>query len=513
MKSPIPLYTGVLTSIGCFIDSQGYISQSIAGSEPVPIDIDSRRLVLPTPEVLQVLDNSRMIAFHPVCENITMGNSPVIEKFRRMVQLSIATRISTLAYDLLFAVVGDDTKQLSSPITTVAKQIPDANKKTLGLLEKVLQSMNGEDRTPIRIYLKRQAEVGGVKFRREAAVYFPLMEEFADNKPADMIYDVKMSQKQKATLRQLFNIILPNIEVPNQYSIGSNSTVAPNFDALLRVTYQLCREIGACAYHYRKYLNVADYRTDLTWGDEEINLSEYAQYIPTLDGNDGVIANATANQQSTMVNVPGMPTMATPGAIGATNMHAGIATVQNPGVVSPVAPPVQKPFRGLGTTPPATSSIGLGNQNAATRVAHAQPITNPSIYANPPQMGMPGMMPGQMMPQMGMPGMMPGMPMPGMMPGMGMMPQMGMMPGMGMPMPGMMPPMGMQPMMGMGMPGQGAPFPAVGQQPQQMPQQAQMMQQPMMQQQMMYPGMPGMPMMQQPMGYQTQPGGGLFKRA
>ena len=534
MKNPIPLYSGVLNSIGCTIDSQGLISQTIIGSQPIPIDIDGRRLVLPTPEVLQGLDNSRMIAFHPICENITMGNSPVIEKFRRMVQMCIATRLSSLAYDLLHAIVGNEEKVLTGSILGLAEQIPDANKKTLTALEKVLQSMNGEDRTPIRIYLKRQAELNGEKYRREAAVHFPFMDEFADTKPNDYVYDVKMSKRDKNTLRILFNVLIPHIEKPNSYSAGSNSTVAPSFDALLRVTHKLCGEIGSRAYQYRKNLNIVDYRTDITWGDEEINLAEYANYIPNLDGNDGVIAN-NQSQTGTTVSVPTTPMLGyantTPAALGAANMNNGIATSQNPGVQqTPAAAPTQQPFRGLGSAPPPNATAPVSGINTATRVAQA-PVTNPSIYANPPMQQQGMMYPGmQMMPGMapGMaPGMMPGMQMPGMMPGMGMpMPGMvpGMMPGMmpGMGMPGMMP--GMQMMPGMGMPQQGlgqAPFPAVGQQPMQQP--VQQMQQPMQQpmQQMMYPGMqmpgmmPGMQMQgMQPMGMQQgQPGGGLFKRA
>lgn len=508
MKSPIQLYSGVLNSIGCVIDSQGLISQSIVGSQPVPVDIDNRRLVLPTPEVLASLDNSKMIAFHPICENITMGNSPVIEKYRRMVQLCISTRFASLALDLLSAIVDTpDDRQLTGSILGLAEHIPDANKKTLIALEKVLQALNGDDRTVVRIYLKRQAELGGVKYRREAAVHFPLMDEFADNKHSDYVYDVKMSKRDKNTLRILFNILIPNIEKPNAYSVGSNSTVAPSFDALLRVTHKLCAEIGSRAYQYRKNLEIGLYRTDLSWGDEDLNLSEYANYIPNLDGNDGTIAG---NQQAgTTVNVLTTPTPqyagSTPAAIGAANMNMGIATNQNPGVQQPQpASPSQAPFRGLGTAPPANGGTGM---NTMGRVAQP-PITNPSIYANPAPM-MPNMMPG-MMPGM-MPNMMPGMGMPGMMPGMGMgMPGMGMpqqMPGMGIPgmmmQPGMMPGMQMQPGVGQ------APFPAMGQQqpmPQQMPG-------------MMYPGMqmqPGMMPQQgmQPMGYQ-QPlaGGGLFKRA
>lgn len=483
MKNPIPLYSGVLNSIGCTIDSQGLISQTIIGSAPIPIDIDGRRLVLPTPEVLQGLDNSKMIAFHPICENITMGNSPVIEKFRRMVQMCIATRLSSLAFDLLNAIVGNEEKVLTGSILGLAEQIPDASKKTLTALEKVLQSFNGEDRTPIRIYLKRQAELNGEKYRREAAVHFPFMDEFADNKPNDYVYDVKMSKRDKNTLRILFNILIPHIEKPNAYSAGSNSTVAPSFDALLRVTHKLCSEIGSRAYQYRKNLNIVDYRTDITWGDEEINLAEYANYIPNLDGNDGVIAN-NQTQTGTTVSVPTAPALGyantTPAALGAMNMNAGIATNQNPGVPQ-AAPstPTQQPFRGLGSAPPANAAAPLSGINSATRVAQA-PVTNPSIYANPPQVQQQGMVyPGMM------PGMMPGMGMPGMMPGM--MPQQGI--------------------------GQ-APFPSVGQQ--QMQQPVQQMQQPM--QQMMYPGMQMLPGMQmqgmQPMGFQQpQPGGGLFKRA
>ena len=100
MKSPIPLYSSVLNSIGCEIDSQGLVSQSISGMA-TPIIIEGRRLVLPTPEVLQTLDNSKMIAFHPICENITLGNSKVIEQFRRMIQLCASTRIISLALDLV----------------------------------------------------------------------------------------------------------------------------------------------------------------------------------------------------------------------------------------------------------------------------------------------------------------------------------------------------------------------------------------------------------------------------
>lgn len=520
MKNPIPLYTAVLTSIGCHIDSQGLISQSISGSDPVPIDIDGRRLVLPLPEVLQSLDNSKYIAFHPLAENITMGNSPVIERFRRMVQMCIATRMSTITYELLATIVETKPEDLAGQILGLAEQVPDAKASTLKALEKVLQSLNNVDRAPIRIFLKRTSELNGEKFRREASVVFPLMEEFAEGKPDNYIYDVKMTKGDKNTLRTLFNIIMPNSEKLNAYSIGSNATVAPSFDALIRATHKLCTEIGGRAYHYRKYLEISNYRTDLSWGDADLNLAEYANYIPNLDGNDGTIING---QQGVMVNSNGTVVQqvasaaTTPAAIGAYGMNNGVPVQQNPGVPVTATPPSSTPFRGLGQAPSPqeqAKNASLGQApNTGMRVA--QP-NNPSIFANPPgtvpgmaPMGMPGMMPG-------IPGMMPGMPgmMPGMMPPMGMP---GMMPGMpGMGMPGMMPPM-MPQMMGQGL-GQ-APFPTA--QPQQVLGQPQMMQ-PMAPQQMipqhvmqpqMMPQMMQPQMMMNPYGMQQpQAGGGLFKR-
>lgn len=482
MKSPIPLYSSVLNSIGCEIDSQGLVSQSISGMA-TPIIIEGRRLVLPTPEVLQTLDNSKMIAFHPICENITLGNSKVIEQFRRMIQLCASTRVISLALDLV-NVLTEKPESLSGSIVTLANALPDLNKKTIKALESVIHKLNGTDKTIVRIYLKRSDTINGIGYRRTGIVVFPIMDEFHTSKPNNMIYDVKMTIKEKETIRLLLNQILPNLEIPNEYSFGSNQHVAPSFDALLRVSHKLISTIGETAHKYRNYINPNEYNPELNWLEQDLDLGVYANYIPVLDGNDGTVAQGQ-QQATATVNVPQTQQMQqpipSPAVMGAMNINNGMPTMQNPGVPQVQQPVNQTPFRGLGSAP---GPVGLNgaSQNNATRLA--QQVTNPSIYANQPmyQQQMPVVGHGAPMMPMGMPMMGHGAPM--------IPPMMGM--------PGMMPPMGG--IMPMGMP-MAMQQPMMVQQPA-MQMNPQMMQNPWMQN----------PMMQQQQ-YPQQPGGGLFKRA
>lgn len=308
----LDLYKDVLTSLNCSVDSEGMISYLVGGTESMPLTINNRRLVLPTPAILANPDWERVIAFHPLAESILRGESPVFRKIKLLATLRLTEVIACLTTELMeIAVDIDCHKRLSPDQNEYLSLIPGVSEKskTLNDLERLLDgvSPDGEHKL-ISMYLKRGGKVGDKAFQRVAVVDFPIFKDFEDE--GKRVFGTTLSSiKNKKAIQTLFEYVVPNSGIVNHYSYGSNSMIAPYFHALMSAYVKVAKQLNKVTRRFKKHLdNPQHLLIDLSFEKHLDDLSSFSELIPSLQGNEGEIAEPAQAAGSAVALTGSKPT-------------------------------------------------------------------------------------------------------------------------------------------------------------------------------------------------------------
>lgn len=285
----LDFYTDLLHSLNIVDVADGRLSLKVPNEDGEYTDLhclsNDKRVVLPTDAILRSGSLDGMIAFHPLSENLLRGESEIIKFLRKMVKFRLSSVASQLLIELM-AIAADPERHedLSPRQAEYLRHVPNANAKTLKALSKLIENHSDDI---INIYLKREGGRGDETYRRLAAVSFPIWEEL--NSPGTKVYEVDTgSAKNKKTIASLFEFVFPDIDHPEAWSVGSNSGVAPYFDALMRCYSSMARHLAKLVYKYRKYLDYPDLlRHNMDWDEGLDNLEKWKTLIPPLPGNEG----------------------------------------------------------------------------------------------------------------------------------------------------------------------------------------------------------------------------------
>lgn len=439
--TPLELYHGVLESLDYQADSQGAIHYHFDG-ETKPEKIDGLQLVLPTPEILRVIStDNTMIPFHPLSENITMGESKVLRRIKLWVINKLTTMMSFLGVSLLE--IASEKGPLTAETTELGKTLANATPKTLEHFLNVINTIDQQSKQFVSIYIKRKGKLPDREqpYRRVAVVRFPIMEEFQEGKPDNMIFDIKMSKKDKVTIGEMLKFMLKGIAIDGAYSVGTDSSSAPNFVALMQAYAKIAMELSSHATAMKSKINEPVLLPKLNWLPLLDDLTVFTGVIPPLRDNEGESETQNVNMAiqsaapapvavapSTMA-VNGVPMMQQPtvGKYATTNsiqtqpivQQQPTYPVQGMQYGQPVMPTPQPgmPVQIPGYYPMQQMQAQVPQQQADFGAM----VTQQAFMNQAQQMGMPmqPQMPQQMpygaLPQMGIPpmmsGMMPGMPM------------------------------------------------------------------------------------------------------
>lgn len=456
--TPIEFYHQILESLDFQADSQGAIHYKNLDGELSSQTVDGRQLVLPTPDVLRVIStDNTMIAFHPLSENITMGESLIIRRLKLWTANKLTNMMAVLGISLLE--IASEKGPLTAETTELGKALANATPKTLEHFLNVIDTIDQTSKQFVSIYIRRKGNLPDREqpYRRVAVVRFPIMDEFQAGKPENMIFDVKMSKKDKVTIGELFKFMLKRITIDGAYSVGTDSSSAPNFVALMKAFAVVATELSSHALAMKSKINDPSLLPKITWLEQLDDLASFTGVIPPLKDNEGESETANLNvaTQSTH-STPVQPSVQTVATNGVPMMQQPVVgryqttnTVQQPVVQQQMQPQMMQqqypmtPQPGAPVPLPGYGQMGGFYQQPQMMQQQQQPdfnslVTQTAIANTMPQMQMmqqqmqPQMMQPQMMmqqpmlPQQGIPPMMPGL-MPGMMPQMmmpGMMPQM-----------------------------------------------------------------------------------------
>jgi len=288
----LELYRAILAANNFVVGEDNLVSYVIGG-EKVPAMCNGKRIVFPAAPVLQNPDWENTIAFHPMSEAIIRGESPMIRKLKVAVMARITTVASCLLTDLMgMAVDTDYHKKLSPTQSEFLSLIGAVNADTLKKLNNLMDviSIDGERRL-MSLFIKRGGTYKGKGYQRVAVVDFPLVEQLKSE--GTKAYDVNMgSLKNKKAILALFNYILPDADVAEAYSFGSNSMAAPNLHALLSSFVKIAKKLNKITHLFRKHLdNPDELHIDLAFADHIDDLAQYRDMIPSLAGNEGDVGD------------------------------------------------------------------------------------------------------------------------------------------------------------------------------------------------------------------------------
>lgn len=293
----LTFYRQVLNGLNCNVTEDGMV-QFVTKSVTYPVTVGEKdlRLALPTKEVLNQLANGGLVAFHPMCENIILGQSPVMATLRNLTIESLTLKILSTMIGVAMA-VADDADMTANQIK-FASDFDKVDEKTVKALTKLAGVIDpATNNRLINVYLKHGGMIGDDQYKRVATVTFPIYAELLEG--GDTVFGVKMRKSDIRLIRIMLEKIFPNIGEKDGYSFGSNSLTAPYFHALLNAFGNVVGELNKVTYSFRKIIReytgeephvTIDYIHEFEEG------KHYKDILPPLDYNQGTEAGGTTPQ-------------------------------------------------------------------------------------------------------------------------------------------------------------------------------------------------------------------------
>lgn len=334
------LYRSILRYAGMDADAEGYIS-AVIDDRREPAILGGARMVLPTEYHLRHANPKEKIIFHPLSENVLRGESEVIVKLREVLNIRLNFTFGIIASSLLNLVASPEEHHKLNPDQTellIAVKDVDATTVTNFVSLMVEGSKAGPSKMFMNIYLKRGGSIGSKRYARVGIYSFNLYEEL--QKDSNEIYGVKLRVKDKEALKQLYQFILPALaEDMTAYNRGSEASLAPYLDALMKSSCAVASRLNDIFYQFGDFIDQSDRLIfDSEWVETFDNLDvmhSEIRRIPVQAGNEGSLQQ---NAPPAAEVRPALPLPAAP-------VHAPVQTMQySPGFVQPnVMQPAPQP--------------------------------------------------------------------------------------------------------------------------------------------------------------------------
>lgn len=401
--SLIEFYRNVLATVRYIADDSGVISKIIPGENTrFPVAVSGKSLVLPTKVQLDHPDWSNRIAFHPMREDFTSGQSPVFEDYRGAMNYTLQVHTGFLFLSIADMALKDKDYQKNLPreVADYLRAVKDGDAKFKSVLAGILEADPSKHRNEmsfIRINVQKSRKVDGQVRKRVATVVFPILEKILSHSKTnkvDSIAGVGLRGVDRAMIVALYKLLFPLAETPGAYDTYSDSLQAPSMDALLRCSMRLIERNNEVT---APMIGVAPGMEEIiipyNWHQIAMNIDGNAAMfnsVPMLEGNVSaghVVKNAAALEAITVPsateaasyaqaavqdpsrNVTMVPPPPTP------QLDLGIATTPQP--VAQAASPI---IMTQPTQPVQPTSFKLDGPRT-----NAQPINHPIPSAEQPQ--------------------------------------------------------------------------------------------------------------------------------
>lgn len=265
----------------------------------IPLTIKGRRLVIPSALHMSNGNWEDRVAFHPFSENTARGESEVLERLRACINERVNTVFPIIVLHLLRLANSPAEHAKLTPeqgeFLPIAK---DVNEKLVNRFKTILEKM--PVRTPtkqfIHILLRRSARIDGRDYFRGGMVSFPFYQELL-KEDGEVQFDRK---KDRQTLINIFNYILPHQGELHFYSRGSDSRIAPSIDAVMKATLAVIGPLNDVIERFDGIIPADKLIIPADWAESFDNLETFLPEIrelPMLQGNEGAHPDAHATVQ------------------------------------------------------------------------------------------------------------------------------------------------------------------------------------------------------------------------
>lgn len=280
----IEFYQNAVEGLGHEINEDNVICRP--GKKPTPIKVDGHPLVLPVDKYLDENDWSEVYPFHPLCENIIMGQSPSIHFMSRALMQTISVCYGTLVTAIL-KIASDEEAQKTlvdsnalELLELVPKAKPDWANKANAVAKAIASGWQTDDGSKEsllgKLYISREGKIDDERFLRIATLDFPILEQANPDK----FCGVPMQKAPRKAIYTLYSHLLGDIK----REFGSNDT-----NPYSHAFFQAAREL------IKKYNNTAKLlgknrlpKLNDKWFKMVDKLDELTSEIPELATNAGV---------------------------------------------------------------------------------------------------------------------------------------------------------------------------------------------------------------------------------
>jgi hypothetical protein len=311
----LTVYKDLCATAHIHVNDDGSLSLQSAGKDGaiklLPFTIKGQRVVLPTKERLQKGIGEDAIGFHPLAENIGRGESPILERFRMLLneRLNIVTA-AVVTRLLQIALSPDDQKKLNPEQSEYLPLVKKVSPLTLERFKDIVDKMPAGKSTQqfVSVFLRRKATLGGESYFRAGIATFPFFALL--NSGEESPHGVKLSKKDVEVLQNLLNYIFPHLGDENYYSRGSSARLGPSTDAIMKTVLALAAALNDVSDLFEDFMP-AGVHIPTEWAEEFENieaLSPWVREIPMLSGNEGSHDGAAPAQAQTQpVGTPSAP--------------------------------------------------------------------------------------------------------------------------------------------------------------------------------------------------------------
>lgn len=418
LKSLTEAYRQILASINVTPRSDDLLVQDIDGLQ-TQVMIDSKPVALPTEAIVNNYSDS-IVVFHPLCENVLLGESPVIQEFRSLIMEFLNDYVLQLVDSILSIAVLSSSADDSVINDLTPKQVEfirctaGADATTLKNWRSVMRRADtrGSSNRVLTIFLKRGGMYRGSKHKRVANVNFNIMTPIDDGELT--LFGAKVRKSDVKLYGRILRAIFDNLDDEDGYSAASDSLTAPYFESLIKSYHNVLRDLNSVAWLMRKPIEQTTGRkmhVNDDFMDAFKDLSAYRDILPTMPLNDGDRNKRREEENAGAADPAPLPTNSISGVTSMANQgnpyydqSISVETlpqlpVQQPQFNTP--PPMQQPQLNPNQSPANTGFPSLQEQLAGVPLGGYpvnQPQTPYPAYMNPyaqqaNQMPMQGMNP------------------------------------------------------------------------------------------------------------------------
>lgn len=309
MSKMIKVYRQILDTANVHITDDDCVSLKEAQKDGevkhIPLTIKGQRLVLPTPVQMRNSDWEKRVAFHPLSENTGRGESAVLERLRGLFAFRVNTVYPLLLLRLLqIGASPKDHEKLTPEQAEFLPLVKDADEKTIQAFAAICKETPATNplKSFISLYLRRSAKLEGKDYFRAGVLTFPLYAEMM--KGEEKVAGVALRKKDRKTLKDLMDYVLPHQGDAQYYSRGSNSRVAPSIDAVMNAMLAIAGPLNDVIERFDGLIP-QDLLIPTEWAETFENVESMTDEIrnmPMLRGNEGhhpeALAKAAAIQEA-----------------------------------------------------------------------------------------------------------------------------------------------------------------------------------------------------------------------